>query len=136
MHLFSADAMVFSKKLKKKNFDPKKVKKRASKVAHNWPRPFFPQSSSGHSPQSKIDSPYHEISGPDICSLICEVMQPISNLPLYITLVLLTFLLLVLHVMFDAHNTISCFQDHPKAAACFSHLQGRIKLMHTNLYKL
>ena len=25
-----------------KNFDPEKVKKRASKVAHNWPRPFFP----------------------------------------------------------------------------------------------
>ena len=39
-----------------KFFDPQKVQKRASKVAHNWP---------------KIDSPYHEISGPDICSLIC-----------------------------------------------------------------
>ena len=53
-----------------------KVKKRASKVAHNRPRPFFPLSSPGHSPQPKIDSPYHEISGPDICSLICDNLPP------------------------------------------------------------
>ena len=26
-----------------KNFYPKKLKKRASKVAHNWPKPFFSQ---------------------------------------------------------------------------------------------
>jgi hypothetical protein len=57
---------------KKKIFDPEKVKKRASsRVAHNRPRPFFPLSSPGHSPQPKIDFPYDEISGPDICSLIC-----------------------------------------------------------------
>ena len=36
MQLFSADAMVFSN-----FFDPEKVKKRASKVAHNRPRPFY-----------------------------------------------------------------------------------------------
>ena len=42
MQLFSADAMVFSKKFKKIFFDPEKVKKQASKVAHNRPRPFFP----------------------------------------------------------------------------------------------
>ena len=41
MQLFSADAIMFSKKIKKKIFDPKKVKKRASKVAHNRPRPFY-----------------------------------------------------------------------------------------------
>jgi hypothetical protein len=41
MQLFSADAMVFSKKKIKKNFDPEKVKKWASKVAHNRPRPFY-----------------------------------------------------------------------------------------------
>ena len=29
------------KKIKKKIFDPEKVKKRASKVAHNLPRPFY-----------------------------------------------------------------------------------------------
>ena len=41
MQLFSADAIVFSKKLKKNFFDPEKVKKWASKVAHNRPRPFY-----------------------------------------------------------------------------------------------
>ena len=42
MQLFSADAKVFSNKFKK-NFDPEKVKKRASKVAHNRPKPFLTQ---------------------------------------------------------------------------------------------
>jgi hypothetical protein len=32
-------------------FDPEKVKKRASKVAHNQPNPFFSQSSPDHSPE-------------------------------------------------------------------------------------
>ena len=41
MQLFSADAIVFSKKLKKIFFDPEKVKKQASKVAHNRPKSFF-----------------------------------------------------------------------------------------------
>ena len=41
MQLFSADATMFSKKILKNFFDPEKVKKRASKVAHNWPRPFY-----------------------------------------------------------------------------------------------
>ena len=71
MQLFSADATMFSKKILKYFFDPEKVKKRASKVAHNRPNPFFPQSSPDHSPQPRIDFLYHEISGPDICSLIC-----------------------------------------------------------------
>ena len=45
------------------------MKKRSSKVAHNRPRPFLPtvQPSPGHSPQPKIDSPYHGISRPDLC---------------------------------------------------------------------
>ena len=42
MQLFSADAIVFSKKIKKNFFDPEKVKKWASKIAHNRPRPFYP----------------------------------------------------------------------------------------------
>ena len=46
-----------------------KVKKQASKVAHIQPRPFY--STVQPRPQPKIDFPYHEISGPDICSLIC-----------------------------------------------------------------
>ena len=35
------------------------------------PNPFIPQSSPDHSPQPRIDFSYYEISGPDICSLIC-----------------------------------------------------------------
>ena len=41
MQLFSVDAVVFSKKLKINFFDPKKVKKRASKNAYNRPRPIY-----------------------------------------------------------------------------------------------
>ena len=44
--LFSADAVGFSKKNFKKIFDPEKMKKQASNVAHNWPKPFFSQSTS------------------------------------------------------------------------------------------
>ena len=40
MQLFSADAIVFSKQISS-FFDHEKVKKRASKVAHNRPDPFF-----------------------------------------------------------------------------------------------
>ena len=57
MQLFSADASVVFFSL---NFDPKNMKKLPSKVAHNQP-----------SPQPRIDFSYYEISGPDICSLIC-----------------------------------------------------------------
>ena len=73
MQLFSADAMVFSKKLKKKFLTPKNWKNEPQKLLIIDPDPFFPQSSPGHSPQPKIDFPYHEISGPDICSLICAL---------------------------------------------------------------
>ena len=38
--------------------------------------PFFPRSSPDHSPQPRIDFPYYEISGPDICSLICDAPFP------------------------------------------------------------
>ena len=40
MQLFSADAIVFSKKFKKK-IDPENMKKPPSKVAHNRPQTFF-----------------------------------------------------------------------------------------------
>ena len=71
MQLFSADAMVFSKNFLKIFLTPKKGKNRPQKLLIIGPDPFFPLTSPGHSPQPKIDSPYHEISGPDICSLIC-----------------------------------------------------------------
>ena len=67
MQLFRADAIVFSKKIKK-IFDPEKVKKQASKVAHNRPRP------TAHSPEL-IFHIFFDISGPHICSLICETHQ-------------------------------------------------------------
>ena len=74
MQLFSADAMVFSKKKLKKQFlTPKKWKNGPQKLLIIGPDPLFPQSNPGHSPQPKIDSPYHDILGPDICSLICGV---------------------------------------------------------------
>ena len=69
MQLFSAVAKKIKKKLN--FFAPEKVKQRASKVAHNRPRPFYftvqPR------PQPRIDFSYYEISGPDICSLICAL---------------------------------------------------------------
>ena len=40
MQLFSADAIMFSKNLKKK-FDPENMKKKTSKVAHNRLSTFF-----------------------------------------------------------------------------------------------
>ena len=71
MQLFSADAIVFSKKLKK-NFWPWKSEKTGLKVAHNQPRPFyFTVQPRPLRPQPRIDFSYYEISGPDICSLIC-----------------------------------------------------------------
>ena len=72
MQLFSADPKIFLKKFKL-IFVHKKLKKRASKVAYNRPRPFYftVQSSKDHSPQPRIDFSYYEISATDICSLIC-----------------------------------------------------------------
>ena len=41
MQLFSADAIEFSKKFQKNFLTPKKLKKLATKVAHNRPKPFY-----------------------------------------------------------------------------------------------
>ena len=70
MQLSSADAIVFSKKF---NFflTPKKWKNGPQKLLIIGPDPFISQSSPDHSPQPRIDFSYYEISGPDICSLIC-----------------------------------------------------------------
>ena len=65
----------YNVKKKKKiffNFLPmKNWKKHPKTLLRIGPDPFFPRSSPGISPQPKIDFPYYEISGPDICSLIC-----------------------------------------------------------------
>jgi hypothetical protein len=66
---FSVRTLKYFQKNFKLIFFHKNFKKLASNVAHNWPRPFYftvqPR------PQPRIDFSYHEISGPDICSLIC-----------------------------------------------------------------
>ena len=54
MQLFSADTTMFF------FFDHKKLKKPPSKVAHNRPKPFFPQTSPSQSQQPKIDFSYHK----------------------------------------------------------------------------
>ena len=41
MQLFSADTIVFSKEIIRKNFDPKNMKKPPSKDANNPPPTFF-----------------------------------------------------------------------------------------------
>ena len=62
------------KKIQKKFFLPmKNWKNHPKKLLRIGPDHFFPLTSQGHSPQPKIDFPYHEISGPDICSLICDL---------------------------------------------------------------
>ena len=59
-------------KLKKKFSTPKTWKDRPQKLVIIGPDPFISQSSPDHSPQPRIDFSYCEISGPDICSLICD----------------------------------------------------------------
>ena len=74
MQLFSADAIVFSKKFQHFFLTPKKWKNGPQKLLIIGPDPFISQSSPDHSPQPRIDFSYYEISGPDICSLICDTV--------------------------------------------------------------
>ena len=73
LQLFSADAIVFSKKKIKNFLTPKKWKNGPQKLLIIGPDPFISQSSPDHSPQSRIDFSYYQILGPDICSLICAL---------------------------------------------------------------
>jgi hypothetical protein len=52
-------------------FSIKTLKNRPKKLLIIGPNPYISQSSPDHSPQPRIDFSYYEISGPDICSLIC-----------------------------------------------------------------
>ena len=45
------------------------------------PDPFISQSNPDHSPQPRIDFSYYEISGPDICSLICDLQHDVFGRP-------------------------------------------------------
>ena len=51
----------------------KTLKNGPQKLLIIGPDPFISQSSPDQSPQPRIDFSYYEISGPDICSLICGV---------------------------------------------------------------
>ena len=73
MQLFSADAMCFQKKIKKK-FDPEKVKKQASKVAHNRPKPSYftvQPRPTAHSPELI----FHIMKSRDQTSVLLSVVQ-------------------------------------------------------------
>ena len=64
---------IFKKKFKKK-FDPEKVKKRASKVAHNRPRPFY----FTVQPRPKAHSPeliFHIMKSRDQTSVLLSVFE-------------------------------------------------------------
>ena len=77
MQLFSADAIVFSKKKIKKNFDPEKVKKLVSKVAHNRPRPSYftvQPRPTAHSPELI----FHIMKSWDQTSVLLSVLPPPS----------------------------------------------------------
>ena len=57
------------------------------KTLKNWPQklliigpdPFISQSSPDRSPQPRINFSYYEISGPDICSLICACSNVVTS---------------------------------------------------------
>ena len=73
MQLFSVDAIVVSKK-KEKEKEKKNTPKSENgppKLLIIGPNTFISQSSPDNIPQPRIDFSYYEISGPDICSLIC-----------------------------------------------------------------
>ena len=72
MQLFSADPKIFSKKNEINFLSIKTLKNGPQKLLIIGPDPFISQSSPDHSPQPRIDFSYYEISGPDICSLICD----------------------------------------------------------------
>ena len=67
MQLFSADPKIFQIN----DWSIKTLKNSPQKLLIIGPDPFISQSSPDHSPQPRIDFSYYEISGEDICSLIC-----------------------------------------------------------------
>ena len=86
MQLFGADDIVFSKDFKKK-FDPEKVKKRASKVAHNPTRPFYftvqprPQPTA-HSPELI----FHVMKYRDQTSVLLSLWMPAFTFLTFLTM--------------------------------------------------
>ena len=66
-------ATIFSKKLKLM-FYPWKLKKRASKVAHNRPK-LFSQSSPAHSPKTRIDFSYFQDTSVSLFVVSAKAMK-------------------------------------------------------------
>ena len=71
MQLFSSDPKIFSKIFWINFLSIKTLKNGPQKLLIIGLNPFISQSSPEHSPQPRIDFSYYEISGPDICFLIC-----------------------------------------------------------------
>ena len=60
MQLFSADAIMFSKKFQKRKVALENMKKQPSKVAHNRPQTFFFLYWSGCPNGPKTEIPHHQ----------------------------------------------------------------------------
>ena len=71
MQIFSADPKIFSTNFWIYFLSIKTLKNGPQKLLIIGLNPFISQSSPNHSPQPRIDFSYYEISGPDICFLIC-----------------------------------------------------------------
>ena len=69
IQLFSADPKIFSKFFHINFLPIKTLKNGPQKLLTIGPNIFF--HSPAHGPHPRIDFSYYEISGPDICSLIC-----------------------------------------------------------------
>ena len=71
MQLFSADATIFKKKNLTFIFAPENMKKTPSKVAHNWPRPFF--SSTGLAAQTAQKQKSRTTKSPLMQDWVCRL---------------------------------------------------------------
>ena len=98
-------------------FFSKTWKKPPSKIAHNWPRPFYftVQPIPDHSPHPRIDFSYHEISEQDICTLICGHY--------------------LLYLMVHKHETIETYTAHFSWLSFFLYL-GSVRRILSKSYLL
>ena len=79
------------KKKSKFFLTPKKWRNGPKKLLIIGPDPFISHSSPDYSPQSRIDFSCYEISGPDICSLICDLHAHATS-KLFFSIVVCTLL--------------------------------------------
>ena len=79
---FSVRTLQYIQKKLNLFFAHENIKKRASKVAHNWPRTFFSQVLPGCPNQPRIDFSYYKYVQRFICLLICG-LNPQKRLSTY-----------------------------------------------------